>query len=136
MIQRIQSLYLFVASLLTGVIPFFFPIWKNAAKQPVFMTSDVVYIVLFGLSTVMSLVCILLFKNRQNQFVLNRLNIILNFILIGLFVYRTLSLSGEMQVSEKGIAMFVPLFSILLLVLANKAIKKDEDLVKSVDRLR
>lgn len=136
MIQRIQSLYLFVASLLTGVVPFFFPIWMNAAKKPVFMTSDVTYIVLFGLSTVMSLVCILLFKNRQNQFVLNRLNIILNFILIGLFVYRTLSLSGEMQVSEKGIAMFVPLFSILLLVLANKAIKKDEDLVKSVDRLR
>jgi len=43
---------------------------------------------------------------------------------------------GEASVSEKGIAMFVPLVSIVLLVLANKAIKKDEDLVKSVDRLR
>ena len=40
------------------------------------------------------------------------------------------------MVSEKGIGMFIPILVILLVVLANKAIKKDEDLVKSVDRLR
>jgi hypothetical protein len=44
--------------------------------------------------------------------------------------------SGEAAVSEKGIGMFIPIASIVFLVLANKAIKKDEDLVKSVDRLR
>jgi len=32
--------------------------------------------------------------------------------------------------------MLIPVLSIVLLALANKAIKKDEDLVKSVDRLR
>jgi hypothetical protein len=32
--------------------------------------------------------------------------------------------------------MFLPIVAIVLLVLANKSIKKDEDLVKSVDRLR
>jgi hypothetical protein len=32
--------------------------------------------------------------------------------------------------------MFLPILVVLLIVLANKAIKKDEDLVKSVDRLR
>jgi ABC-type polysaccharide transport system permease subunit len=69
--------------------------------------------------------------------VLGRLNIILNLILLGLFVYRSLNLSGETAlVSEKGIGMFLPIISIVMLVLANKAIKKDEDLVKSVDRLR
>jgi hypothetical protein len=41
-----------------------------------------------------------------------------------------------MQISEKGIGMFLPIISIVLLVMANKAIKKDEALVKSVDRLR
>lgn len=136
MIQRIQSLYLFICALLSALVPMFFPIWTNAKQVPVYFTSDVLYIIIFGLSATMALVSILLFKKRQNQFVLNRLNIILNFILIGLFVYRTLNLSGEASVSEKGIAMFVPLVSIVLLVLANKAIKKDEDLVKSVDRLR
>ena len=136
MIQRIQSLYLFVCALLSALVPMFFPLWKDAKQMPVYFTTDIIYIVGFGLTATMALISILLFKNRQNQFVLNRLTIILNFILIGLFVYRTLNLSGEASVSEKGIAMFVPLVSIVLLVLANKAIKKDEDLVKSVDRLR
>lgn len=136
MIQRIQSLYLFISALLSALVPMFFPLWKDAKDMPVYFTSDTIYIIGFGLSTVMALICILLFKKRQNQFVLNRLNIILNFILIGLFVYRTLNLSGEASVSEKGIGMFLPIVAIVFLVLANKAIKKDEDLVKSVDRLR
>ena len=77
-----------------------------------------------------------MFKNRKSQFVLGRLNIILNFFLLGFFVYRSLSISGEAEASEKGIGMLIPIFSIVFLVLANKAIKRDEDLVKSVDRLR
>lgn len=47
-----------------------------------------------------------------------------------------LSLSGEFIDSVKGIGVFLPLGSIVLLVLANRAIQKDEDLVKSVDRIR
>ncbi|MFT6838514.1 MAG: hypothetical protein ACJAZR_002051, partial [Sediminicola sp.] len=63
-------------------------------------------------------------------------NMILNIFLLGLFVYRSLNLSGESNISEKGIGMLIPIFSIVFLVLANRAIKKDEDLIKSVDRLR
>jgi hypothetical protein len=49
---------------------------------------------------------------------------ILNLILLGLFVYRSLNISGEtVLVSEKGIG-FLPIVAIVLLVLANKAIKK------------
>ena len=59
-----------------------------------------------------------------------------NLFLLGLLIYLSLILPGEAAVSEKGIGMFFPVIVILLLVLANKAIKKDEDLVKSVDRLR
>jgi ABC-type polysaccharide transport system permease subunit len=98
--------------------------------------QDQLYTVLLGLTTMLSIISIISFKKRQNQFVLNRLNIILNLILLGLFVYRSLNLSGGTEVSEKGIGMFMPIVAIVLLVLANKAIKKDEDLVKSVDRLR
>jgi ABC-type polysaccharide transport system permease subunit len=76
------------------------------------------------------------FKVRKRQFVLNRLAIIVNFVLLGVFVYRTLTVSGETLVSEKGIGVLLPVLSIVLLVMANKAIKRDEDLVKSVDRLR
>ena len=63
-----------------------------------------------------------------------------NFLEIDYFTQKSLeilsNLSGETNVSEKGIGILLPIFSIVCLVLANKAIKKDEDLVKSVDRLR
>jgi hypothetical protein len=51
-------------------------------------------------------------------------------------LYYLLNLSGEIVVSEKGIGSFIPVLNIVLLALANKAIQKDEALVKSIDRLR
>jgi hypothetical protein len=137
MIQRIQTLYLVLSFIITGVLPFVFPLWSTVdGKEYLFMQNQL-YVILFGLSTTLSLLSIISYKKRQHQFVIGRLNIILNLILLGLFVYHSLNLSGETPaVSEKGIGMFLPILAIVLLVLANKAIKKDEDLVKSVDRLR
>ena len=137
MIQRIQTIYLLLAFVATGVLPFFIPLWTMADGSPYYFMQNQVYVVVLGLSTTLTLLSIVSYKKRQNQFVIGRLNIILNLILLGLFVYRSLNLSGEtIAVSEKGIGMFLPIVAIVLLVLANKAIKKDEDLVKSVDRLR
>jgi asparagine N-glycosylation enzyme membrane subunit Stt3 len=90
----------------------------------------------FFIAAITAVISIFLYKKRINQFIVNRLNIILNLFLLGFFVYRSLSLSGESLLSQKGIWIVFPLISIVLLILANKAIKRDEDLVKSVDRLR
>ena len=137
MIQRIQTVYLLLAFVVTGVLPFFIPLWTMADGKDFFFMQNQAYVVFLGLSTTLSLLGILSYKKRQNQFVIGRLNIILNLILLGLFIYHSLNLSGgTAAVSEKGIGMFLPIVAIVLLVLANKAIKKDEDLVKSVDRLR
>jgi hypothetical protein len=137
MIQRIQTIYLLLAFLTTGILPFVFPLWTMNDGKKFFFMYDQIFVVLFGLSTAFTVWSIVSFNKRQNQFVIGRLNMILNLILLGLFVYRSLNLSGEATiVSEKGIGMFLPIATIVLLVLANKAIKKDEDLVKSVDRLR
>ena len=137
MLQRIQTVYLILAILVAGVLPFFLPLYTLNNVKEVFFMQNMVYVTLFGLSLTLSLLSILSYSKRQNQFVMNRLNMILNLILLGLFVYCSLNLSGETEmVSEKGIGMFLPIIVIVLLVLANKATKKDEDLVKSVDRLR
>ena len=137
MLQRVQTLYLLFAVVTTGILPFFIPLWTMTNGATYFFMQNQMYVVLLGLSTTLSLLSIVSYKKRQNQFVIGRLNIILNLILLGLFVYRSLNVSGEtLAVSEKGIGMFLPIVAIVLLVLANKAIKKDEDLVKSVDRLR
>ena len=136
MIQRIQSIYLLVVVLLGAVAPFFAYLWLDAAKVEFFAQNELWIAAMFYAIAALALIGIFLYKNRQNQFVANRLNMILNLFLLGFFVYRSLNLSGETLVSEKGIGMLIPVFSIVFLVLANRAIKKDEDLVKSVDRLR
>jgi hypothetical protein len=71
---------------------------------------------LIGLSTSLSVLSIVSYKKDKNQFVMGRLNMILNLILLGLFVYRSLNISGEtVLVSEKGIGMFLPIIAIVLL---------------------
>ena len=136
MLQRIQTIYLLLAAGLSAGLIFVFHLWITNAGVSVFAKDKMLYLGLFLGSAVLSLIAIFMFKNRKSQFVLGRLNIILNFILLGIFVYQSLNVSGETAVSEKGIGMLLPLVSIVLLALANKAIKKDEELVKSVDRLR
>jgi hypothetical protein len=136
MLQRIQTIYLFLAALISGVLIFFVSLWSNEGGESVFVEEVFVALGLFLGSAVLSFISIFLFKNRKLQFVLGRINILLNFFLLGVFVYWSLTVPGEMEISEKGIGMFIPVLSIVFLVLANKAIKKDEDLVKSVDRLR
>jgi hypothetical protein len=91
---------------------------------------------LFFISAILTFITIFLFKNRKLQFVIGRLTILINFILLGILIFYSQNLSGEMEVSEKGIGLLIPIFAIVLVVLANRAIKKDEELVKSVDRLR
>ncbi len=135
-IQRIQTIYLLIVALITGVLPFWVNLWSDAGGEELFARNDVMISAVFYTSAVMAVITILLYKKRQHQFVLNRLNILLELFLLGFFVYRSLIISGEAQVSEKGIGMLIPVFSIVFLVLANRAVKRDEDLVKSVDRLR
>ncbi len=143
MIQRVQTVYLLMASIMSGVLIFVFNLWKSIEKS-IFaldlLTSESNLLklipILFLVAAILAFVAIFIFKNRKLQFVVGRFTILINLILLGLLIYVSLTLPGEASVSEKGIGMFIPILAILLLVLANKAIKKDEDLVKSVDRLR
>ena len=144
MIQRIQSIYLLLAAVFSGGLIFVFTIWTLSTNKAMFaldlLKEESTLLnsipVLFLGSAMLSVLSIFLFKNRQTQFVVNRINILINLFLLGMLIYLSLNLPGETSVSEKGIGMFLPILVILLLVIANRAIKKDEDLVKSVDRLR
>ncbi|UCE92931.1 MAG: DUF4293 domain-containing protein [Flavobacteriaceae bacterium] len=144
MLQRIQTVYLLLAVLLSGGLAFFVPFWSDGEGMPLGL-SDMInggdnllltVPLLFIVSGILSLMTLFLYKNRLRQIVFNRLNIVINFILLGIVVYYLLMLPGEANVSEKGIGVIIPLVVIVFLALANKAIIKDDKLVKSVDRLR
>ncbi|MDG1804004.1 DUF4293 domain-containing protein [Flavicella sp.] len=144
MIQRIQSIYLLLAALLSGGVVFFVSFLgseNNEVSNITSLLTDERFLIKsigigFFVSAALSALSIFLFKQRQNQFVLGRLNILINFYLLGVLLFESLMVSGETNVSEKGIGVSLPIIVVVLLVMANKAIKKDENLVKSVDRLR
>ena len=142
MIQRIQSIYLLVVAILSAGLIFVFDLWKIAEAKvfalDLFSEESIVsklVPVLFIVSAVLALYTIFSFKDRKKQFVFGRLIILINLFLLGVLIYLSLNLPGEVS-SEKGIGMFIPTVAILFSVMANRAVKKDEDLVKSVDRLR
>ncbi len=135
MIQRVQTIYLLLVALLAGIAINYFPLWTNSGVT-LFIKDDNSFLIPFVLVAVLAVITIFLYKNRQNQFVTVRLLLLINLILLGLLIYRLLNLPGEPQGTEKGIGLLVPIVAIVLLFLANKAIRKDEELVKSVDRLR
>ena len=136
MLQRIQTLYLLGVLINSTVLAYLLELWTSVDGVVMYAKDYPSILGVFGFSALFAIFSIFSYKKRKNQFVLGRFNIIFNFILLGLFVYQSLNLSGETNVSEKGIGMLIPLISIVFLALANKAIKKDEDLVKSVDRIR
>ena len=136
MLQRIQTIYLLLAGFVLAGLYIWFPVITTVDGVVLMSNQEPLVFGLIFTCIALIIIAALTFKKRQTQFVLNRLNIILNFVLLGVFVYRSLSVPGETLVSQKGIGVLLPIISIVFLAMANKSIKKDEDLVKSVDRLR
>jgi hypothetical protein len=153
MIQRIQSVYLLLAALAQAAL--FFPAnaWLKAnanatgyftVQDGVFNISDALALqILFAASTVLCLVCIFIFKNRQLQLKLTRLNMLLTVLGLGMvawLLYRLMESvsAGETQLSniQYGTAWLSPFLAAIFSWLAMRGIRKDEALVKSMDRLR
>lgn len=129
MLQRIQTVWMLLAVL-----------------GSVFLYVTVGDLELFGMTTgvewgamvlvILGAFSIFSYKSRLRQLLLNRASIIINVLLIGFLGYYLLTLPGGMHFPEKGIEPLFPLISLVSLLIANHYIKKDDRLVKSVDRLR
>ncbi|AZB24360.1 MULTISPECIES: DUF4293 family protein [Chryseobacterium] len=129
MLQRIQTIWTLLAVL---AAVFLFITGQDVVISdsiPVLNIGCIILVIIGSLS-------IFSFKNRKRQILLNTISIIINALLIGVLAYWLLSLSGGIQFPEKGIEPIFPLIAVICLLIANVYIRKDERLVKSVDRLR
>jgi hypothetical protein len=156
MIQRIQTLYLIIASVAISLM-FFFPIAGYYGDLHTFQFSilgmknmapgaEMIFTQYFTLPLVFFVVCILivtitiilLFKNRKKQLKLIKVDILLNIILIiGIFILYSRVIQSTIEVSESfKAAVFFPIISLIFIVLSFRSVKKDENLVRSADRLR
>jgi len=98
--------------------------------------------VLQGIILLVSLVVIFLFKKRQLQMKLLKLNLLLITLQIVAIVMYTDAVKSAMGPNPEDIVMglkigaAVPVLCLILVYVAIRFIKKDEDLVRAADRLR
>jgi hypothetical protein len=158
MLQRIQTLYLSVVAI-AGILLFFFPLAnyyhelhgnykfflygiKCMDPEPlvrfnIFFTLPLVFLVVASL--ILTVATIFLYKNRLLQIRLCAFNVLTNIVLIMVifFFYATrIKTMTQIEPEYNYAGMIMPLIALVFLVLANRAIRKDEAMVKSVDRLR
>ena len=135
MIQRVQSIFMLDSALLSFILSgfiYFYPI--DFVVQQTNISIEIILLCIF--SGFVSITSMVMFKNRKLQISLNQVVIALNFALIVLCLYHLLTVSGGSFDLEKGILVLVFFFVVVSSVMANRYIKKDENLVKSVDRIR
>ena len=129
MLQRIQSVFLFLSSIITLIMIFFVPIFEIETKE--MFASDFLWAKVFlFISAFLSLISINLYKSRKKQILLcsfSRTQITIALILL-LFMYKK-----ELNVKVELLLFAIPY---LLLILSSYFIKKDEKLVKSSERIR
>jgi hypothetical protein len=139
MIQRIQSIYLFIVTAL-GLTQCFFP-FASVQGMPLGIGNCYIYAGLAAIVPIVALVSIFMFKKRILQMRLNSFNIVLMlFQIISMiayfFYFKSNAVAEEVLPSHILLPFALPIINIILTYLAIRAIGKDEALVRSLDRLR
>ena len=160
MIQRVQSIFLLLSSICM-ILFLFLPVWlkidpASGEIYKVFSTymlhqenaeSVLQFIYLpyaysggvAALTVIISWIEIFKYKNRLTQIKLGTLNSLLMTGSLVYLVYLTYNAQSEILpdiLGEYKLGLFMPAIALILNSIANRYIRKDEKLVRSVDRIR
>ena len=158
MIQRKQTLYLLFVACVSAAL-FFLPLVKyeddpieynyyitgmkciSAACGQIPKVSATDYLIISNNVAVflVAMVSIFMFKNRRLQILLTKLNLLLICLLMVLIL--TIDKGSILGVTAPVVRSplpwsYLPVLSVVCCILSVKAIKKDEELVRSADRIR
>lgn len=154
MIQRIQSVYLFLIIVLAGLV-FFFPLSTFTIDTVSFDlnifglkgdgTSEMEFpawgkfvpALMAVLLASSSLVSLLNFRNRKTQLKVNSVGLLINLgLMVSIFVLTDSIAKSSGSVQEYAYGAYFPIGSALLFILSNRSIRADEAKIKSADRMR
>jgi hypothetical protein len=160
MIQRIQTIFLFLLAV-AMILVLIFPIWQQVnpdqtqlmtltawslttidvtSKEVLASESKAIVIgILAIVSVALALFSIFSYKNRGKQMMLNMFNSLAMVANVGLIVWFTHTANADFNPNVNGafVLGFWAIFAALVMnMLANRFIRKDEKLVRSVDRIR
>ncbi|SIO12740.1 DUF4293 domain-containing protein [Algoriphagus halophilus] len=158
MIQRVQTIFLFLVAVAMG-ITLSMEIWhqvipdsgesfsltalfleKYDASGEVLLSESKWYIAaLASFVGFLAIISIFQFRNRGRQMMLNMVNSLVMVGLVATIFITTNGINSELSLSQSGdykIGFWVVLAAMVCNMLANRFIRKDEALVRSVDRIR
>lgn len=155
MIQRIQSFYLFLVSVLSVVfinvsyLKFHYNIsenivlnisglWLSGVKaESDLMLNPVPLTAVYLLIILGAITAIFLYRRRKLQIKITLMLIVLSLISIGLLIYYAFLIMSRYKADVVlTFIMTIPLLVLIFSLLAHRAIRNDEELIKSYDRLR
>ena len=144
MIQRIQTVYLFLASIYLALV-YFFSLWNctinvegNQITSSLKVAEHLPLLVSLAINFGLTFLSIFFYKNRKKQILYSFLSIttIVSFLCLCLYFINQMKKSSELVSSSYSLAILLPFLSIVFIILAIWNIRKDEKLIKSLDRLR
>jgi uncharacterized membrane protein len=155
MIQRIQSIYLaFIAMLSLLLFKGSFLVFSEKAGSVIRVTFNGIFrdnvgqgseliekllplSVLIILIPIISLVTIFIFKNRKIQLLLSLILIVLITVFVIALIHVFISINSKFDAGIiPGFKLTIPILILVFSILSYRGIKKDDQLVKSYDRLR
>lgn len=145
MIQRIQTLWLLVAGLLNAGV-FYFPLYRGHVQTAgvdtlVYLTVGprLPLVLLAIVMTALPLITIAMFGNRKRQKRMTAISIVATLAFISFAMTQVtpfLEANAGIANDSYWIGMILPFIAIVFLILAFLGIRKDDKLVRSLDRLR
>ena len=145
MIQRIQSLYLLLATAACASL-FFLPVASSGQYEfSIFGLSDGTQTVigthlllaLCGLLALAMFVTIFLFKKRVLQIRLTAVTVLVYIVFIAILFYYSDKASKMLDdILMFGAGAYISLIPLMFLILAHRSIRRDEKMVRETSRLR
>lgn len=142
MIQRIQSIWLLLAAIMNAGVLYFdvYKMQMTDGTNKVMRIADHYPSLLIAIVMILvPLITIFMFTNRKRQLTMTIVSLLgcISFITMQLGRVNSLSKPDSGVISGSyGVSAILPAVTIIFLVMALLGIRKDEKLVKSMDRLR
>jgi peptidoglycan/LPS O-acetylase OafA/YrhL len=141
MIQRIQSLWLLLAAT-AGALTYVLPLWsgqlQDGSQKQNYGRENLFFFALVVATVLLALVTIFMFKNRAKQKALTIIGLLLSILLVALELVFVDAYKKTLNLLESSWqpGALMPIAMMVLFFLAWQGIKKDERLIKSLERLR
>ena len=141
MIQRKQTIWLFLVAVISFILtnaPLYTGTMAGQVSKSFITKESLLLFAVTAITGLLALIALFLFKNRKLQLRLATFGIILSLALVGLEVWQINSFRLENSTLTGFYAWgaLLPIAMFVFFIMAASGIRKDEKLIKSLDRLR